>query len=322
MVAQSLAACAFAALLLRHMMHMQHPALAGVSLALRDIDGHVLDVCEASTRYSRAGKQHEAAGMEHWVAASTPVTTSALQSLRFLNGEMYYSAAELRCLMATLAASPHSQREDFFHSCLSLRRRQRTMWLGTPLERVFTPEEKWDTLRPRALIEAVKAELIMRRGRRSASEALHEVFEKWDKNRDRVLDRDELRCALSSLRLGFSGADLAYLIKEADKNGDDLIDLDEFCEVFAIADPPPPPEQEDFMAMDGPWPCQFCPTLAANPAEKYVCIHCSRPRPGCGFQSMPEAGQWECNACHFYNENNHSYCKMCSVSKDNDFGNF
>ena len=65
---------------LRHMMHSRHRALEGTYLALRDISGYVIDVY----------------GEVPVGCALLEADSSAHQSLRFLNGEMYYTHSELR----------------------------------------------------------------------------------------------------------------------------------------------------------------------------------------------------------------------------------
>lgn len=75
----------------------------------------------------------------------------ALQCLRFVNSDMYYSDEELESLQQALIASPFADRVSFFAACQRLRRRERVAWSDTPLAQVLTPPRDWPFLRAETL---------------------------------------------------------------------------------------------------------------------------------------------------------------------------
>jgi len=62
--------------------------------------------------------------------------------------------------MRSLAAAPMQDRRLFFEESLRCRRRERKEWSDTPVARVFVAEAEWDTLRPKALVEQARANII------------------------------------------------------------------------------------------------------------------------------------------------------------------
>jgi hypothetical protein len=112
-----------------------------ISVAVRTLNGFKLDATSSFT--------DEAEG-------STDLLT-AVQCIRFFHGEMFFSDDELKLLMSSLAACEPDQRKEFFEECIRRRRRERREWIDTPLARALEKESAWATLRPRALIKNVHA---------------------------------------------------------------------------------------------------------------------------------------------------------------------
>jgi len=317
---------------LRYLMHQRHPALEGVHLVLRDVQGGVLDtlspkwkgavVMSEKSRRTAAWRQaklsmqsrqegedvnkeapdaltlavaesvqscESGAGEAEWVA-------QGMQSLRFLNCEMYYTPRQLNLLMAGLAASPPQERANFFEACMQLRKRQRAVWTGTPLAKVFTDAEEWYMLRPRALIDQVKADLVFQRGHRKAEEILRETFNRWDTDHDGLIEREELRRA-PPLR-GFTASDLAFVLNLAASHTtvhedvcrvDGSMDFESFCEIFHIEDPVEDPE-----------------LLAAQVARDLQAAF--------DVENV-EVGMWKCRACTLNNDEDEQYCRSCDAPK-------
>lgn len=72
---------------------------------------------------------------------------------------MYYTEPELEALRRSLGAVGVKDRESFFFSCLSRRRRERQIFSDTPVARIFIDEAHWAEARPRHLVHTVKTRL-------------------------------------------------------------------------------------------------------------------------------------------------------------------
>eukprot|EP00656_Telonema_subtile_P005028 TRINITY_DN12285_c0_g1_i4.p1 TRINITY_DN12285_c0_g1~~TRINITY_DN12285_c0_g1_i4.p1 ORF type:complete len:1077 (+),score=272.22 TRINITY_DN12285_c0_g1_i4:94-3324(+) len=89
-------------------------------------------------------------------------TFEAIQCLRFFSGEMYYKSHELQAVAGALKTDEFSTREDFFRSCMDRRRTICREFKDTPVAKLFLAESEWDQLRPKALINWLKDELVKR----------------------------------------------------------------------------------------------------------------------------------------------------------------
>mmetsp|Transcript_121609 Transcript_121609/g.190802 ORF Transcript_121609/g.190802 Transcript_121609/m.190802 type:complete len:163 (-) Transcript_121609:159-647(-) len=67
----------------------------------------------------------------------------------------------------------------------------------------------------------------------SAVEKIVEVFQAWDTDGDGTISRDELEKVLILLNPSFTKKDMNTIMKAADKNGDGLIDYEEFANWLA-----------------------------------------------------------------------------------------
>ena len=104
---------------------------SGSSLALLDGNGRILD----KTPSYLVGRSQAGDGAGDSAAVATHLA-QCVQVLRFYNNEMYYTAPELKLLLAAMGDAPHAKRELFFAECLRRRRRERRMWADTPLAKV------------------------------------------------------------------------------------------------------------------------------------------------------------------------------------------
>lgn len=123
---------------IRRVIHMRHPVLNDCAVALRSLEGGIIDQSSHFWKESE-GKQ---------VALS-------IEALKFINCEMYYKDNELEILEEALAGAPLEMRKQFFEDCLRLRRHERNVWDDTPLAKIFTPQEEWHMIRARAVLQQV-----------------------------------------------------------------------------------------------------------------------------------------------------------------------
>ncbi|XP_051152357.1 calmodulin-like protein 2 [Andrographis paniculata] len=61
---------------------------------------------------------------------------------------------------------------------------------------------------------------------------MRDVFKTFDKNNDGFITRQELKESLKNIGISAADHDVADMVRKVDANGDGLIDLDEFCNLF------------------------------------------------------------------------------------------
>ncbi|KAL1816020.1 hypothetical protein DCAR_0520381 [Daucus carota subsp. sativus] len=61
---------------------------------------------------------------------------------------------------------------------------------------------------------------------------LKSVFATFDKNSDGYITSDELKSSLKNIGITMSDKDVKEMVEKVDANGDNLIDIDEFCTLF------------------------------------------------------------------------------------------
>jgi len=66
--------------------------------------------------------------------------------------------------------------------------------------------------------------------RRSETERMKETFRAWDRDGSGSIEKEEVRRVLKALDPDFAERDLDELMRTIDKNGDGIIDFEEFCE--------------------------------------------------------------------------------------------
>jgi hypothetical protein len=119
---------------LRRIIHSKQEILQFAAIALRTVQGHLID-----------------ASPNFWPEIATnshpTLVEMAVQSFRFFNCEMYFLDRELDVLEIALRGSPLDKRLQFFLENLRLRRRERNLWGDTPIAKIFLPREEWHLLR-------------------------------------------------------------------------------------------------------------------------------------------------------------------------------
>merc|ERR1740138_433462 len=196
---------------LRRIIHVQQESISGVGLALRALEGGVIDKTE---QFVSAGDADDDLAV-------------GIQCMRFFNGDMWYSDDELQLLQKGLDASSLEKRLCFFAECLRLRRAERLLWEDTPLAKIFTAESEWHLLHMRARVEQVKRKMADKKMQPS------QFFSRFDLDGDGKLSHKELVQAFE-MDVGFSPADAAEVVKYLDQDKQGCVSLKKFTEVFAV----------------------------------------------------------------------------------------
>jgi thiol-disulfide isomerase/thioredoxin len=201
---------------LRRLIHTYHPLFAvqadesqQVSIGLRLLNGALLDASPAFKPVD-AGQQ-----------------TLALQSMRFVNCEMFYNDLQLSLLLKSLQHNVPLRRQAFFENLLRCRRRDRRIFKDTPLNSIFLLADEHSLLSYRAKVARVRFCL------HGLNLSLQDAFVKFDALGDTSLNTTELAFALIEyLKLPLSMEDVAQLMTFANKKGDGLMDYEEFAELL------------------------------------------------------------------------------------------
>lgn len=267
-----------------------------VGIAVRTLTGHKLDASQSFT-------EEAAGGVE---------VRTGLQCLRLFHGDMFFSDAELQLLMTSLAATSPENRRLFFEECIRRRRRERREWSDTPIARIFVDEAEWSTLKPRAMIESARANVVatlayvakLNHERSKLEEVatghiMRDEMEEAEKPQGRIkeivselanypkdteatfdmfdLDRDKLlsRTEFMNFFKSFNVHPTASDMPGIlERLGSDgaFLSLQQFEEAFAPRESEASVEPE--LVPNQPWVCPRCPGGMLNPWENHTCIYC------------------------------------------------
>jgi len=287
---------------IRRILHTQHPVLLTCNLALHTVYGRIIDkspgYCSEITTTSATAPMKEPAFTR---------LNIALQCVIFVNCEMYYSPTELEVLEYALAATTHEQRKRFFVRNLQLRRKQRNVWLDTPIAKFFTPAEEWAHLRDRATMEKVcyaVAEAIKRQGFNP-----YKFFEEADTDHDGHLSGDEALYALKSMNLDLSFTDYFSIAQLFERNEKGLISLPSFVDALNL---PTEEALAERMRQHIP-PCSFCAHINEDISNNNCCELCYTPLSNAQYETdmSHSVTDWVCTNCTLRNKGEHQCCKAC-----------
>lgn len=245
------------------------------------------------------------------------VADMGIQALRFFNCEMYYTDKELDLLMQALNKCKVEDRLTFFSESLRLRKRERNLWIDTPLAKVFTDKEDWHLLKARAKIQQVETAIKIKKKLDA-----RKVFLRFDADGDQCLSYEELQRALEAMGLGFSPRDVAEIVRLADRRNVGKVSVDDFAEVFSV--PVIDEEKEKLERQKSQekvvepvattWSCSNCTYL--NSVFDNTCVMCCMG--WTGKREVPP-GYWICagetGGCTFFNPNTQFYCEVCNRSR-------
>lgn len=287
---------------LRRIIHSQQGVLRSAGIALRSVEGAVLDQSHLMRHLPEAVHPQDSAV----AMADEKRIMSGLLCLRFVNNEMFFSPEEVDTLLEALARVPVAARVAFFTETLRLRRRERNRWADTPLAKVLTEREAWHLLGARAKLEQFNAALQARR-----NVDLLSAFLRWDADNDGRLNYGELQRCFESLQLGFSPRDLAEIIPLADPKHTGFVSEEQLRATFSVRDTGAQPSDMDEAADHGAeepavWQCRNCTFI--NPLSDRTCAVCELG--WTGERECPP-GKWTCEGCTFFNSNSLFYCDVC-----------
>jgi hypothetical protein len=311
-----------------------------ISAAVRTLTGHKLDSTDSF--------KEEAAGSTN--------LSSALQCVRFFHGEMFLSDGELSLLMNSLAASTPNERKLFFEECIRRRRRERREWSDTPIARVFVDEKEWATLKPRALVENARANVIatltfVTKQTQELNKLEDLIISHISSNDEEAAERVRQQYAEIKKDLGNYPADITATFTKFDCDEDMMLNRQELLSFFKYFNVHPTATEipgvlewlgsdSSFLPLDvfeqafapkategsadevegQPWQCTRCPAGLLNPWENVKCIYCMvGVRPGME-NWVPDTGcapgMWACKACTFQNPDELFFCDICNTHKD------
>eukprot|EP01107_Rhizomastix_libera_P015447 TRINITY_DN5841_c0_g1_i1.p1 TRINITY_DN5841_c0_g1~~TRINITY_DN5841_c0_g1_i1.p1 ORF type:complete len:4156 (-),score=944.82 TRINITY_DN5841_c0_g1_i1:134-11092(-) len=292
---------------LRLMIHTNQDVLKVAAIALYSIDGKVID--------STPNFFHEHGNKK---------LLSALQCLKFYNGEMYYSDEELQMLESSLSQAGFDERREFFSECLRLRNRGRNLWDNTPIAKMFCSPQEWGALGGKAAFSMIKQALQRSVTKKHTNP--YPLLSRFDDDNDGVLTYEQIRKVLEWMRLEFSPGDYYAALKFADKENSGKISVARFVELFEV------PSQEALneaasaqelkkealrlASQLSAWRCSSCTFL--NPSTNTVCEMCSLD---CFGRFTCPSDQWSCERCTFNNSKTLFYCTQCGYARS-DLKNF
>ena len=149
-----------------------------------------------------------------------------LQSLRYFNGDMFYSDYEIGLLIQGLRKNEVSRRKQFFIDVVGRRRRSRAQVQGTPIARLFTVPSEFHLMAQRAWFVRVRAAILRKQL------LLNDAFKKFDHNEDGYLTSDELFSALLWLGIEVTPGEVLLFTETMDKDENGRIDKAEFMAVL------------------------------------------------------------------------------------------
>jgi hypothetical protein len=278
---------------LRRLVHADGAVVRRCGIALRTIDGRVLD---RSALY---------------VPPQGDAVDAMLLALRFFNCGMYYSDDELLLMeRGSLRDAPIGARLAFFGECLRLRRRERHLWADTPLAKLFTPQHEWHLLRARAAQQQLA--LALRRSITTRRTDPYALLLEHAGNVQKTLEHaapdfapSDVAAVVALVGTPLTGAafgaafdlpapaDVLRLVREAEQRRALQTALD---------------------ATSARWRCANCTYV--NSADDPACAVCELSWSG---RRAPPRGKWVCAAadggCTFFNADTLFFCEVCSRAR-------
>lgn len=159
--------------------------------------------------------------------ASFPFTaSSAYESLRFLNCDMFFSSRSLNQLMRALTSTTKRHRKQFFKNVLMCRRRLAKKWTSAPVSKLFTLSDQFGMLKQRAQSVALTI-AIKKKGM-----LLYDAFCKFDYSHNGFLTPGEVWGGFEFLGIDMTTSDILDFVSAADNDNDGLLSFREFVEIL------------------------------------------------------------------------------------------
>mmetsp|Transcript_23985 Transcript_23985/g.23023 ORF Transcript_23985/g.23023 Transcript_23985/m.23023 type:complete len:612 (+) Transcript_23985:2409-4244(+) len=141
---------------------------------------------------------------------------------KFFDSDTNYTQKDLTLLLRAMQNNTCDKRESFFAEVRSNRRRKQVDPASTSLSKVFVTADDHHMLNYRIATGRVTA-LLKSRGMYA-----RDAFAAFDRNRDGMLDNEELRRGLEWLGLKMDQSLVSDIMIEVDKDKDGYINLEEF----------------------------------------------------------------------------------------------
>jgi len=151
----------------------------------------------------------------------------ARQCLRYFDGELTYTEADIGVLVRALQRSTCRRRQLFFEQVMGCRRRARQKWETTPLAKIFSLRSEFHLLKQRAEI------VRMRLGISAAALTQYEAFQAFNTSRNGLLKPSELFAAMEYLGIvGVQDVDVIDMMRTCDADGDGNLSWGEFAQML------------------------------------------------------------------------------------------
>ena len=163
---------------------------------------------------------------ENWIPSEEYQSTIAVSTVRFVGSEHDFSEMEMNMLLGATQDSTPEQREQFFMSVRSCRRRKQIPWQKTPLATLFRTADAYDLLNLRALVIRIKF-LIIEKGM-----LVFDAFRAFNSSRTGSLTCSELYGGLEWLGLSLTAEQIHAIMRKIDKDKDGLVSFEDFRDAF------------------------------------------------------------------------------------------
>ena len=149
-------------------------------------------------------------------------TDTALQCLRFLDSDTKYEERDISLLLRAIQINKKKDRQKWFESVNSCRRRRRVNLGASSLRVVFQTSDEFFVLQDRAFMSRVRTAI------NSRGLYVYDAFRAFDTDRNGVLGCTELYSGMCWLGLAVKPEDIYRLIRHIDSDNDGYISFFDF----------------------------------------------------------------------------------------------
>lgn len=158
------------------------------------------------------------------------MTDAALESLRFLNCDLFFSERSLNILLRALHGTSKRERKTFFKNIISCRRRLAKKWTESSVAKVFTLADQFGQLKQRAQSVRLR-EAIQSRGM-----LLYDAFSKFNYSKNGFLTPAEIWGTFHYLGVHLTALDILDFVTAADMDRDGNVSYRELVDILSDPD--------------------------------------------------------------------------------------
>jgi hypothetical protein len=155
---------------------------------------------------------------------NTFTLTSALESFRYFNCEMYFNERALNILLRALPHTTKRERKHFFKNILMCRRRLNKKWMTSPISKIFVLSDQFGMLQQRALAVSLRHRI------KQKGLLLYDAFCKFNFSGNGYLTPGEVWGGFDFLGIECSPHDILDFFNAADLDKDGLLNYRDFIE--------------------------------------------------------------------------------------------